>query len=857
MPAAAPQRLRSEYLREPHNIETAAPRLSWWCVDERDAEIQTAYQIMAASSEAHLERDQANLWDSGRVESSACVHVAYGGELPTDGNSLFWRVRTFDSDGLPSPWSSVARLSFARPRSDSWHAQFVAPAVAGSRHIGAPASWLKCDIDILRPLVSARLSLAVAGVCRVYCNGQAVADGAVFGVPVDYRQALASQVVDLADYLVPGRNRLAILLADGRACGAIDGLRERYVKQPCVRVQLDLGYASGGRQWVVSDNRWSWRASHVLISEPEQGEIQDCRQLDKSLLHADSGDSGWRPVRTLPASAVAGLVMHSRNAPLPSTQGNLPAVSRRRVGSTTVFDFGELLRGRAVLQAMCGDGEAVTVSYRSQLDDTHATRDQFTTAGGADWQRFSGLFSEHEFRFVEVSGLQDSDLIDVSVDVVGLAQSHDNELLFDAPALTELAEHAVHRLALSLQSVPEDANRQGGLDTLVLALRGLTYSEDLTAYLIDWQTTLTDAARETGLPGAMAPAVPGVSKAGEDVAIASDAVVLLPWTLYRCCGDVANLAERFDTMARFVRSLEQRSSGLIRTVGSAGPVLSGSDSSAGVGRDLIATAFFYYDASLVARAAAVLGRAAEFEAFEALAHRIQAAFRRRFVSPDGHLADDAIDAAVVTLHLGLLAGQQRDRVRQNLLTQLAESTADALSTPLSMAYLLPVLTAMDRLDLAYSLVCHPSPQVRSTSPGDFSAGRASRPDTLVQAALLEWLYSAVVGIDLDPDIAPARAGFARARLRPRPPLGLHYRDGPPVSRVEASMASVHGRFELGWTISDDAFDVRALVPPGCSAELIMPNGARFELTSGRHLRSVSLAADTDGIPVLSEVQDIA
>ncbi len=861
MPAAAPQRLRSEFLRDPCNVETSSPRLSWWCVDDRDAEMQTAYEITAATSEAHLDRDQANLWASGRVESPACVHIPYAGELPAEGSTLFWRVRTFDSDGLASPWSDAARIAFARPRADGWHAQFIAPATSGSRHIGAPASWLKCDVDILRPLVSARLSLAVAGLCCVFCNGHAVADGAVFGVPADYRTALSSQMVDLAEYLVPGRNRLVLLLADGHACGAIDGLRERYQRQPCVRAQLDLGYASGGRQWVVTDNRWSWRASHVLLTEPEQGEIQDCRQFAADVLLADSGERGFQPVRTLPASLVSGLLMQSRSAPLPSVQSNLPAVSRRRVGSTSVFDFGELLRGRAVIQAMCADGDAVAVSYRRQLDDPQCTRDQFSTAAGADWQRLSSLFSEHEFRYLEVSGLKDSDLIDVTVDVVGLAQSNDNELLFDAPALTELAESAVHRLSLSLQSVPEDGAGRAGLDTLVLALRGLMYSEDLVAYLLDWQTTLFAAARESGLPGATAPAIPGLSAAGEDAAIASDAIVILPWTLYRCCGDLANLADHFDAMARFVRVLEQRTSGGIRAAGFVGPVLADSDCVTALGRDLIATAFFCYDASLVARAAAVLGRAADFEIFEALAQKVRQAFGRRFVSPDGHLVDNSIDAAVVALHLGLLVGEQRDRVRQDLLAALAGSERDVLATPLAMAYLLPVLTAMDRLDVAYGLAC-PSVQkdlsVRSSnSARGFGVAPARRPDTLVRAALLEWLYSAVVGIELDPDIAPARAGFARARLRPRPPLGLHYRDGPPVSRVEASMASVRGRFELGWTISDDTFDVRALVPPGCTAELIMPSGERFELTSGRHSRSVSLTADTDGIPVLSEVQDIA
>ncbi len=65
----APLRLRCEYLEDPLGIDQRSPRLSWWPNDSRPAEIQTGYELLAASSRALLDLDEGDLWDSGHVEA--------------------------------------------------------------------------------------------------------------------------------------------------------------------------------------------------------------------------------------------------------------------------------------------------------------------------------------------------------------------------------------------------------------------------------------------------------------------------------------------------------------------------------------------------------------------------------------------------------------------------------------------------------------------------------------------------------------------------------------------------------------------------------------------------------------------
>src|SRR5262249_5344055 len=101
----APKRLRCEYLETPIGIDEPRPRLSWWIDDDRPAEIQTEYQIIAARRPESLDEDNGDLWDSGRVESSSTCHIPYAGKPLTSRQRVWWKVRTFDSDGIGSAWS--------------------------------------------------------------------------------------------------------------------------------------------------------------------------------------------------------------------------------------------------------------------------------------------------------------------------------------------------------------------------------------------------------------------------------------------------------------------------------------------------------------------------------------------------------------------------------------------------------------------------------------------------------------------------------------------------------------------------------------------------------------------------------
>jgi len=76
--------LHCESRRNPLGIDELRPQLSWIIESDRRSEVQTAYQVLVASTPELLTADHGDLWDSGKVASDATAQVEYAGQnLPS------------------------------------------------------------------------------------------------------------------------------------------------------------------------------------------------------------------------------------------------------------------------------------------------------------------------------------------------------------------------------------------------------------------------------------------------------------------------------------------------------------------------------------------------------------------------------------------------------------------------------------------------------------------------------------------------------------------------------------------------------------------------------------------------------
>ncbi|MEE8077656.1 MAG: family 78 glycoside hydrolase catalytic domain [Pseudomonadales bacterium] len=839
----APQRLRCEYLENPLGVDEIRPRLSWWVNDPRPAEIQTAYQIIAASCLELLALDEGDFWDSGRVQSQQTYNVEYLGKPLISERRVYWKIRTYDSDGMPSPWSEGAFFEMGLLTSEDWRAQWIGAPLIGSRASGVPVPLLRREFELTGTTVSARLHISALGLYRAEINGNRIGDGELTPSWTDYDKRVEYQTYDVTKYLRAGDNVLGVLLADGWYAGRTGrGERQQYGRRPLLCAQLSLTLASGTTVVIATDALWRWRPSWIIAADLVSGESVDGRQFAASWSTPECAAQDWSEV-TLTEVAAERV---ATTAPLIKSTA---AVTATLISASPqlIYELPCQLLGRIRLALHVSEGALIRVRYADRLTAegaliAHGGEDSYTAQGLAEGEVFEPAFSLHGFRYVEVSGdIFHEDAVTVSAVALRQAIPVAGEFVCDHAALNSLQIRLNERLRNACFGIPfagcATGLRTGDTGGAFVNLATTLLNFESAAFYGKWLRDLADAQLADGGFPEVVPAPPGFDDLSRDAgAPRSDVLVQTAWRLYRHCGDRRVLERYFPAIKRFFTGLMGRYPNYIR---SNDP----QQQPAGVANDLLATAWYYNSARLAARIAGVLGNLTELEEFEGLAASIRSAFRRRFVTPDGRVVSDSPEAYALVCAFGMLeATEYRTAVPE--LLQHVESGGYLKPT----VEILDTLTQLGRLDLAYQVLLRETEHSRETAVGETAPG-----DQIVGRGIGEWLFTAAAGMDLDRDLSERHNAYRRMRIRPRPPLGIGFPEGPPLRAVEASLETVNGRYEVAWQIDDDGFELSVRVPCNCEAKIIMPDDSVHDVVAGEHEFVMPFSEAGDGIPVLREV----
>ena len=143
----APEALTVEYMQNPVGLDTLAPRLSWKlkAIEKGARDLrQTAFQVLVASSLTKLDRDEGDLWDSGRVDSDQSLNVIYGGTALKSSQRCYWKIRAWDNTSKrPSAWSLPGRWIMGVMHPQDWQAKWIgANAVTRPDFDLAGAQWI-------------------------------------------------------------------------------------------------------------------------------------------------------------------------------------------------------------------------------------------------------------------------------------------------------------------------------------------------------------------------------------------------------------------------------------------------------------------------------------------------------------------------------------------------------------------------------------------------------------------------------------------------------------------------------------------------------------------------------------------
>jgi len=249
-----------------------------------------------------------------------------------------------------------------------------------------------------------------------------------------------------------------------------------------------------------------------------------------------------------------------------------------------------------------------------------------------------------------------------------------------------------------------------------------------------------------------------------------------------------------------------------------------------------ATAFYYHDAVLLARSAALLGRDGEARDYGRRAEVIRASFNRRFYHPEaGTYAAGSQCANAMAIALGLVEPKDEPAVLASLVTDVERRGYAMTTGDIGFRFLLQALAGHGRSDVVYRMInqdAHPGYgfqlKLGATSLTEsWDANLNTSHNHLMLGQVTEWFYRDLAGIASD----PAGPGFRRIVLRPAPVGDLAW--------VEASYASVRGPIAVRWEHEGRRFTYRVTLPANTAATLYLPAGASAPVLEGGHAAEAS------------------
>ena len=270
-----PVELRCEYLVNPIGIDQTPPRLSWRIESQKRGARQTAYRILVASTRELLDKNQPDVWDSGRVDSSETINIVYQGRPLKSRDECYWRVQVWgEAEGSQQVDSSVAHWSMGLLKEDDWQADYISyrdetPVFKDNKNLFLPpAHQYRTEFAVSHgPIRRAMIYATALGIYELYLNGQRVGDEWFAPGWTDYHQRAYYRTYDVTSMIKSGDNAIGAWVADGWYAGYIGfGLltgigtehigRYTYGKTPSVMAQLEIEYADGTRVVLSTDKTW-------------------------------------------------------------------------------------------------------------------------------------------------------------------------------------------------------------------------------------------------------------------------------------------------------------------------------------------------------------------------------------------------------------------------------------------------------------------------------------------------------------------------------------------------------------------------------------------------------------------------
>jgi alpha-L-rhamnosidase len=859
-------------LINPIGIDVKEPRLSWEMQSMQRNVHQTTYHILVASSKEKLNKNEGDLWNSGKVNSSQSVHVVYAGKNLSTGNQCFWKVKAYTNKG-ESGWSEMASWSMGLLNETDWKAKWIGYDKASawdsiSQWSRLSARYFRKQFQSAANLKRASIYIVGLGLYELYINGNKIGDRVITPAPTDYRKSVLYNTYDVTKDIKAGNNVIAAVLGNGR----FFTMRQNYKTQkhntfgyPKMLLQLEIEYTNGDKKIVVSDETWKLNVDGPIRTNNEyDGEEYDATKELKGWNTISFSDANWLQPEIV--EAPSGKLMAQLSEPIKVMRTIKPVVIKKINAGKFVIDMGQNFSGWMKMKVQGNRGEKVTLRfaeslqpngelYTANLRDAKVT-DIYTLKGGGI-ESWHPTFVYHGFRYVEVTGYPgnptlndfEGQFVYDALQTIGSFQCSDS-------TINKIYRNAWWGIASDYKGMPIDCpqrnERQPWLGDRATGSGGEAFLFDNAKLYAKWLNDIEESQTDEG-------AIPDVAPAFwnyySDNITWPGTYILVADMLYRQFGDKPTIVKHYPSMKKWMEYMKSKyMNDFILTKDKYGDwcvppesleLIRSRDSMRTTNGELIATAYYYWLLQYMQRFAEIVGKSTDVKEFNELSSNIRIAFNKKFFNQQKNYYDNnTVTANLLPLYFGITPDSLKEAVFNNIYNKVKIENHMHISTGvIGTQWLMRGITRFQRSDIAYTLASnktYPSwgymAESGATTIWELWNGNTADPQmnsqnhVMLLGDLIIWLYENLAGIKSD----DKEVGFKKIIMRPENVDGL--------LNVHAFYHSLHGNIVSEWhkNVSNSEFDWRVSIPANTTALVYIPAGSIDEITeSGKPISTNS------------------
>lgn len=881
----------------PSGVALRNIHFSWELASDQQAQIQSAYQLVIASSKEKLAAGNYDVWNSLQVKSSESIVVKYTGNELKPAFIYYWRVRVWDKNNKPSPWSSTQQFTTGIFTEDDW---------ANAKWIGYEelADSMRVTPGVHAPLVDAlgnkamqrsvvplfrkqfyidkkvqHALLFVTGLGQYELSINGTKTGNAFLAPgwTYFDKTVLYNTYDVTTQLNKGGNVIAAIVGNG----FYNINRERYFKIvsafgfPKMICRLSITYDDGSAENIVTDESWKTAPSPITFSSIYGGEDYDA-QLEQSVWNTVSfNDAAWK--NALLVTAPTGKLLPEQDYPVTLMDSfAVKKISKTDTGFY-LYDFGQNISGIVRLKVKGEKGQTIKLVPaelidQRQLANQSASGEPFYfsyTLKSNEEEIWQPKFTYYGFRYVQVEGaVPDTAKNGSALPVVEALTSLHNRNSNPVNGSFECSNQLFNRIYTlinwaiksNMQSVITDCPHREKLSWLeqdYLMGNSIHYNYDIYQLYKQLVYDLIDAQYPQGFVPDIAPEFVVFADGFLDSPEWGSSAVILPWLLYTWYGDKDILQQAYPMMKKYVAYLESKSDNHILSHGLGdwfdyGPNEPGEAQL--TPKAVTATSIYYYDVMLLSKMAQVLHNTNDASQLEQQANAIKNAFNKKFFNETTKVyATGSQTSMAMPLTVGLVDEQNKNAVLQNLVDSIYAGNKALTAGDIGFHFLVKALDDGGASQLIFDM------NNRDDVPGygfQLKKGATALTESwpalenvsnnhLMLGHIMEWFYSGLAGISQEEN----SIAFKHIKIRPQPV-------GDIVS-AKGSFHSPYGWITTDWKKTNKIFSLHVKMPVNTKATLYVPaNTSSAVYLNGKKISDYKVKEGTAVIETGSGKYDI-